>query len=89
MKESFWTKLKMYAEKKERQQTPWYMKYQSSNSLSEEDKSLLSQFTEEEFCDMIPHEAKISLDKLYLYECVLGYKEYLKTGEWKVRGDCV
>lgn len=65
---------------------PWYEKLYSGNRLSREDKKLLSRFTEQQFTDMIPYEAKIETSKLYLVECVQGYKHFLEHGVWKIRG---
>ena len=66
------------------QSTHWYEKMYSSSLLTEEDKVLLGDYTEEQWCDLIPYELKVRMDRLTLKESVEMYREYTKTGRWDV-----
>lgn len=64
--------------------THWYEKMYSSSLLTEGDKHLLSNYTEEQWCDLIPYELKVRKDKLTLKESVEMYRAYTKAGRWEV-----
>lgn len=63
--------------------THWYeKKMYNSGLLTEEDKHLLSNYTEEQWCDLIPYELKVRVCRLTLKESVEMYRAYIKTGRW-------
>lgn len=64
--------------------TRWYEKIHSSNLLTEDDKRLLSNYTEEQWCDLIPYEIKIRKERLTLKESIEMYRAYICTGRWEV-----
>lgn len=64
--------------------THWYEKMSSSSLLAEGDKHLLSNYTEEQWCDLIPYELKVRKGRLTLKESVEMYRAYTKTGRWEV-----
>tara|TARA_R110000744_G_C19371770_1_gene563103 strand:- start:2102 stop:2398 length:297 start_codon:yes stop_codon:yes gene_type:complete len=69
---------KDYIKERRIEEIPWYEKYNSSYMLTQKDKALLSQYTEDQWCDMIPYEFKVNIPKYTIVESVRHYKKYLK-----------
>lgn len=60
----------------------WFSFYKSAQLLTEDAKTTLRMFTEEQWCGQIPYSVKLSTLKMTVEQSYAMWLNWVETGEW-------